>query len=410
MREEQKNKILEYSLLSFGLFPILPDRIKGLPVILLLFFSMLFFFRKRKTNLNWKRFLVLSSLYFCWAYSLLYTENIERGIKVLTETRVTVLLIPLAFMFLHSNNDVLTSGLWNRFKRVFAFSTLAFSILYVLYIPLMPTDPDPFFQFPSVFFFRNCIEHLPIIGMEPIYAALCLGIAIIFIVSEYLDTKKLSLLNVSMFLIFLGILIVISSKMTLLALAIILGFVMVMTIKSKKQKTILIMASVLGMIALFNVPTIKQRSSEFFQKETYTEYKRHNSTSIRLTVLRCAFEVSGKNWLLGVGVGDVKNELVECYEDISYDLVERRYNSHNQYVSVLLATGIIGFLIFLIFWAYNIKWAFQSKDLSYSLILIFFGLQLASENLLERQNGVLLFYYLICFLSFLYYSEKKRKI
>ena len=49
---------------------------------------------------------------------------------------------------------------------------------------------------------------------------------------------------------------------------------------------------------------------------------------------------------------------------------------------------------------FNIKNAFKSKDIVYVLVLTLFFFMMMIENVLERQNGVLLFSFLINFFGF----------
>ena len=52
MRLSNQTKILNGLILIFAVFPIIPNKIKGLPVVLL-FIASLFFFNKREINWKW---------------------------------------------------------------------------------------------------------------------------------------------------------------------------------------------------------------------------------------------------------------------------------------------------------------------------------------------------------------------
>ena len=174
------------------------------------------------------------------------------------------------------------------------------------------------------------------------------------------------------------------------------------SLKKKALYTIVIIFIILGAIRL---PTLNQRAKELLTKETYTEYKRNNSTSTRLTIFRCSFETVREQFIFGVGVGDVEDELLNCYDKISFDLVEKNYNTHNQYLSILLGTGFIGLIAFLFFLYYTTMLFYKTNQFEIFLVLIFFIISFISENILERQNGIILFYFITCFFSTL--NEKK---
>jgi len=67
-----KDKFFNWGIFLFSLFPILPNKIKGLPVIFLLFTSLFFFDRK---NIMWLKFFLNSSLYFIFLISFKFSKN-----------------------------------------------------------------------------------------------------------------------------------------------------------------------------------------------------------------------------------------------------------------------------------------------------------------------------------------------
>ena len=80
-----------------------------------------------------------------------------------------------------------------------------------------------------------------------------------------------------------------------------------------------------------------------------------NSNQTRKAIYLCSIKSMQGNWLFGFGVGDVKDSLRECYNETSESLIVGNYNSHNQYLSILLGTGLLGLLIFIYFLFINYK-------------------------------------------------------
>lgn len=397
----KKENIFETSVLAFGLYPIVPDKLKGILVAFLLLTSLLDFFnQKGDRKLDYRTFFVNVSFYIMAVISLVYTSNFSRAIKMLTETQLSALIIPLAFLF-HSSNNSSINDLFKKFKNTFIKATAIFSLFYVFYLFVKPKSDNPFFEFPSVFFFRDGMTEMPLIGIEPIYGSIYLSIAIILIFNELIKTRTVNYFKAICLVGFFVITILLSSKMALLSIFIISIYLLLNTIKiNTKQKILAGLILIVGLIGLFRVPTINQRSKEFFKKETYTEYKRHNSTSIRLTILRSGIKLVKDNMLTGVGIGDVKDELVKSYENISYDLVERRYNTHNQYLSVFVGTGLFGFAAFIFLLLYNLKISINKENQELLLLIVLFMLNFLTENILERQNGVMFFFFIIGLSSF----------
>ena len=397
------NKAITYSLISIGLFPLVPDRYKGVLLAVLSLLAFINLFVSKPKHLKYNVFFVNSSLYLLYLFSLLYTENISYAVKFLSETRLTAILLPFTFMLLSTQEDVFTEITKKRLIKVFTMSTFIFCLLYFLYLPFKPKEFNPAFEFPSVYFFRNGLQQLPYLSISPIYASIYVGISLIFITNRIIPAKP-KLIDIVMFAVFIAWLLLLSSKMAILAL-IVVGFIALLSYFNPNLKQI-ILIGLSGLILLFGlsqISTLKKRTKEFFKKETYTEYTRHNSTSIRFTILRCGIKSFKENVFLGVGVGDIDEELMRCYDSISYDLVDNKYNTHNQYLSILLGTGIVGLLIFCLFLYYNFSIGINKSvdDNEYIYILLFYCINMLSENLLERQNGIILFYFFIS-----YYSNK----
>jgi len=376
----------------------------------LLFLALLNYFFNRPKKLKTKTFLLNSSLYLIYVISLIYTADLSKAFKILTETRLTAFLLPLVFLLLSQNKGLYSLQILEKFKNIFISSTVILCLIYLIYLPFIPITANPFFEFPSVYFFRNGMMSIPILGIHPIYASIYIGISMIFIFTK---RNKNSIINRGQrffLLIFTIILIALSSKMVIIALLVITVIYFFKHFRTRvKQKIIFLFSTLFIIVLLFQIPTIKARVKEFLKKETFTEYKRHNSTSIRISILSCGLKISKENLFFGVGVGDVNNELAVCYKSISSDLVYEKYNSHNQFLSILLGSGIFGFLIFCYFLYKNIQIGKLILDKSFYFLVIFFCINFLSENILERQNGVILFYFMICYFSNFPVSLQKIK-
>jgi hypothetical protein len=213
--------IILYLVLAFGVFPLLPDVIKGILVFLLFFFTVLWFFKTRPKNLNYKLFIINASLYLVYLYSVIYSENITRAIKVLSETRLSAIIFPLTFLLLSANKEFFTCEMRTKFKNLFVLSTLIFCVFFLCSLPFQVENAIPYFQFPSTFFFRNTLTSMPFIGVEPIYCSIYIGISFIFVINDLLKVKKTGILQVIYLITFTLVLIALSSKMAILGVLIV---------------------------------------------------------------------------------------------------------------------------------------------------------------------------------------------
>ena len=177
----------------------------------------------------------------------------------------------------------------------------------------------------------------------------------------------------------------------------------------KKYKSFLVL-SILVLLLVVSVFPISKRFSDLFNTSfsENTEVSATSSTSIRIAIYKCAIGDVVEAGLFGFGAGDVQEKLCECYEETSNILSIGKYNTHNQFLNIWLSYGIIGLLLFLYFLYINFRLAFLQKDITFLSILIVLLMALLTENILNRQNGILFFGLLINYYSFKCLALKKR--
>ena len=108
----------------------------------------------------------------------------------------------------------------------------------------------------------------------------------------------------------------------------------------------------------------------------------------RMKSVEAGLYVGFSNLWTGVGVGDVKSEVVKYYKDDSSDWASRELLPHNQFVFVLAAAGLPGLLWFTFAVLYPL---FYYRFWKYNLIMGFNLIMLGSflfDHTLETQIGV----------------------
>lgn len=138
------------------------------------------------------------------------------------------------------------------------------------------------------------------------------------------------------------------------------------------------------------IPFIKMYEL-LWEINNYKETNNKNGKSIlmRTEFLKIAWEIFKENKTFGLGTGDVRDAFKDFYKKQGTKLLpEYQLYTHNQYLTFLLAFGIIGF----IFIAYSfIKSVQLSKNHLSHLSLCFLSIFLLSmlvEDTLETQAGV----------------------
>ena len=400
-----KNKFFNYSIFLFSLFPILPNKLKGLPVILLLITSLFFFDRK---NIMWLKFFLNSSLYFIFLISFFLTENIGLETIYRLETSLSILIIPLIFFVLIPSVKF-SKKLLNNFMRFFIFSSTIFVFIALIYITI---DNETIYY--SNWFAnkaRTLIIKLPYVGQHPIYASIFSSISIFFII-KLLEDNKIKLLLERIFfttviILHFTFLMLIISKGVVISLLISLLFFSLTLIKSKKQKFLLIS---IFLIFISSLLLFNRRMNELIRIETYNEVNLNYSNSIRLQIYKCGLKLIKDNYITGYGIGNTQYKLNECYkENDQYKMIDV-YNSHNQFIDIVLKTGIIGLIFFLVFLLDNIYIAKRRENMLLLNIILFYFIIFFTENILLRQSGVILFIFLLVFLNKFNFKKESNKL
>mgnify|MGYP006090426557 FL=1 len=312
------------------------------------------------------------------------------------ETSLSVLCLPLVFNVLISHVRF-DKRVRLKFYKLFITSTFIFSILILFNILI--DDTTIYYSNWYTNKARTIIENSRFIGQHPIYASVFFGISILFAVDILKNTEnKISnkafyysaiLFNFFLLLFFL-------SKGVLLALLITLFAVFFMNTKWTKKRIAFLLVSIFLISCLF---TFNRRMNELINIDTYKSVNTNYSTGLRVGIYKCVYGLAKDNWILGYGPGNTQEVLNDCYASNSPVLLEKTYNSHNQYLDVLLKTGIFGLLVFLSFLIINYVKAKKNKNFIVTYILIFYYIIFLIENILLRQSGVILFYFFITFFN-----------
>lgn len=153
-----------------------------------------------------------------------------------------------------------------------------------------------------------------------------------------------------------------------------------------------------------DVSSLKGRIYEtLWEIDLYRKTGQVNGHSLtqRLEYWRTALSIINNNLFLGVGTGDVPSAFEQEYIKKDSSLGEKwRLRSHNQYLAITVAFGIIGLLWFLITLVYpllNKKMAFNYLYITFFIIAIF---SFFTEDTLETQAGVTFYAFLNSFLLF----------
>jgi guanine deaminase len=117
----------------------------------------------------------------------------------------------------------------------------------------------------------------------------------------------------------------------------------------------------------------------------------------RIVYLETGWRISIENIFTGVGTGDVNDSFKHQYrEDNSPLLPEYRRRTHNQYLTMLVAFGVFGFILFLLGWILPVVRKNGMKNYLFAAFFIIASLSMLNEDTLETSTGAC---FVACFYS-----------
>jgi len=160
----------------------------------------------------------------------------------------------------------------------------------------------------------------------------------------------------------------------------------------------------------------------FLEKRTYEllydyfEYRNDGSVNghsftMRFFFLKAALCAIQENWIFGIGTGDVQDKMNECYAHSDSPLDKQwQKRPHNQFVTIMVAIGIVGLLIFLVSLVYPLIYLWKQLPSIYWMFLISALISFMFEDTLETQSGLSFFALFNTLLLSEAYFKKKQTL
>lgn len=244
--------------------------------------------------------------------------------------------------------------------------------------------------------------------IEHIRYSLLLSIAVFASVQAYLKssllvtkTQKNLVAGMGIFIfIFLHVLSIRSGLLALYAT----GFVwlIVYVFQSGRKKFLLVLPAGFAFLVLmyFFVPSLHNKVnymvrdvSQFATGKSVNNYSDGN----RLLSMKIGTRVGLEHPVIGVGSGDVQDEMNVVYKNEYPDIDKRNWLiPHNQFVYIFTALGMVGLLIFVFCLVYPLFNQYVLNDVFCLAVLISSYTSFLSESTLELQQGIVLVSLLFC--------------
>jgi len=392
-----------YALSLMSFFPLLNIKGVSISVILCLLLSVIYFAVNFRGNWkpDLKSLLITSTPFVLYLLGMIYTDDFKEGIKVL-ETGLPLLIFPFIYFILLGKNYFISLKNINKVQNLLVLSSSLLITIVLFYIVITGVWTDLFDDEIMLKASRNqgknmireAIQQIPFLGEHPTYFGLLSVITFIISIFRIAFDKKY-IFVISLVLGFLGIL-VSGSKMAILSFLVSIFLIAILKIRKKRNIVIFIFLTILvSTLLVKNNSFLKNRFKEIIiTKLEAPRGTNYNSTNVRLAILQCSLGTFSTAPILGQGTGGYKLDMVECFKNFDTDIFERHqyyFNTHNQYFSFALYFGVIGLLVFLLWLGAFAKVFLKNREVLFLVFLLVFLLMFLTENILERQTGVILF-------------------
>jgi O-antigen ligase len=385
------NKMLALSLIF--LLPLL----KWLPIIICFTFiigvvenfHLDFSLRLRRLNGISLGMVILFTLYLL---GMLWTENLSQGWRMI-EYKMSLLLMPFFFMHFKSKIE------YKEWLYLFLVSLILNCLILFGFAAFRTwnvgwTEGARFWKESDFSFY-----------MHRSYLACYMSMGALLILWLYLQIKRKVLLIP--FLIFTGVIILTASKAGLIVLflgilTITLRFVWLNLDQSRiRWISLLFVLSLFLLITTNQVVRIRFDSAwkSFFSAEIVNN-KSKDSTEARVMMWSASWQIIQDNFWKGVGTGDADDELQKVNIDRNnLGVAHQKLNSHNQFLTLFLQLGIVGFIFFSAWLIYFFLSIWRRRDAVSFVIISVFAVNFLFESFLETRAGILPFCWLLLSLN-----------
>lgn len=361
-------------------------------------FSTLFAwnFKLWRTSEFWIKvpFFFTIAFYLWHAVGLLWSDDVGFGAFDL-QVKMSFVVFPLALFFFTDR----TFRFRQTILKWFVFGNALASVLCILYATYRYT----FIAHNTGYFVDRPFSIFLHLGYFSIYLAFC--VAAVYFIKPSIQFKKraheiLWWLCIPLFVITIFLTV---SKMGMIVLTMTFGFILFDLFKTRGRKR----------AAFYMFGGIIIAGIIYFSVSSYARYRIHRaveaaeidrinpnakeSSMERLMTWDSAWHLFLANPWIGVGTGDIKDDLVAYYKAHNYTKpYNERLNAHCQYLQSAAALGIVGFILLMGMFISGLYRAIKTGDRLLLIFTLSMMLACATESFLERQGGVVYF----CFFYF----------
>ncbi|PKP25094.1 MAG: hypothetical protein CVU03_09705 [Bacteroidetes bacterium HGW-Bacteroidetes-2] len=393
-------KILRVLFFFFGvLLPLSTPLSNGALIAVYITIAVLFLLKKIVYQAEKVKLLFLSVLllFFLCLLSLLIAEDIDKVIKILGR-RSAYLLTPMLFILIaqsdleklknNSLKGLLLGSVISAFILIFKNLTFYFATR-----PFLSIDNELFN------FYHTGFQFTAFLDIHPSY----LGVYYLLVLSCLFFQKpfKNRTLNTFSFIIIILAIIFLASRIVYILTAFLFLIFLLNWTKNLFNTKLGATVSILGIILLITFSLNKLFKDTYLYERITKEavweltpnvsesYNTNTKGDSRVSRWGSALELFYEKPFFGYGVGSEKGLLEKKYlkNNLLY-AAQNKYDTHNQYLSYLIESGVLGLVILLFFLSTNIYFAFKAKDIISALFIVSIALIGLVENFFNNNAGI----------------------
>jgi O-antigen ligase len=406
IKESLTDRITYYLLLVFVMSLPFDRLYSELALISLAIHTVIHLRKEAIRNIRWTVFLLPCSIYLLTVLGTAYTRFYDEAFYE-WERQLAMILFPLIIAYNAFDFKKY------RFQIILALAlSCSLAILYLYYTAFSIISYN---QMPVASVFSNAfINHhfSAAIDMHATYFSMYIALGAAGMIYGCIHTaqNKYRWLFGFLLLILLAGLLQLSSRAVLIAFALIVNLVVPLTLlNGKKRFQFITLSIILSMIVFYGITRMddmKTRMITDLRDDLSESGLNVNLVEPRFRRWQSAWEIIKQSPVYGHGSGSEVAMLKEVYyRDKLYHSYLHELNAHNQYLSMLLKTGLPGLMILLYLFFSGFRYAFRSRDILLASFLIIISAVSFSENVMDANKGIFFF---ACFFSLLWFSPQKE--
>lgn len=333
--------------------------------------------------------IALVAIYIVYLISMLYTENLSKGFSHL-ETRFSILVLPVILLSHYTIDKRILNIILLSFFGGCVFSSLVCLVSTVYVNQLNNLD---FTYYNSWYYSSDNLVKL--FGFHPSYFSIYCSFCICIVI-HFFNEKKVRAILAACFIIYLILFqLLLAARGGILAtICICVVTVLYQAYRRNKIWQGILFLMVFGTVMIVTISQFTIITDKFkgmFNYEIH-EYNKRFKLDRRFEKWESSAILFLRHPMLGLGIGDSRDELQKVYKEKGYAEVQRfNYDSHDLLLETAISIGILGVLALFANFYVSFSICIRKRSMLYLQFLILFFLLSLPEATLSVQKGVVFF-------------------